>query len=151
MHSCHHSLYPLLTIDITLACRVWSWTQNLPCHLHLGATSNWWACPTEGQEMQCSLHCITGLLYCASKNVMCLLSRVSLTMYGFKNTFFMVWKMFTNVLSNSTLEKIDIWKGSGSLLLSLVHRLAGSIIIWELVGNTDSRALPCAHWIRISL
>ena len=53
--------------------------------------------------------------------------------------------MFTNVLSNSTLEKIDIWKGSGALVLSLVHRLAASVIIWELVGNTDSWALPCAH------
>ena len=106
----------------------------------------------EGPEMQCSLHCvITGLLYCASKNVTCLLSRVSLTIYQLKKFFLWYEKCSQMYFSNSPLEKIDIWKGSGSLLLSLVHRLAALVITWELVGSTDSWALPCAHWIRISL
>lgn len=39
--------------------------------------------------MQCSLHCvITGLLYCASKSVTCLLPRVNLTIYQLKTNFF---------------------------------------------------------------
>lgn len=60
--------------------------------------------------------------------------------------------MFKNVLSNSMLEKIDIWKGkSGSLLLRAWFTDSSNSITWEPVRNTDSWALPHVHWIRSSL
>lgn len=145
MYSCHHSVptanhqhhtcLPSLVLNSES-----SLTRALGSHQQLMGTHR------EGPEMQCSLHCvITGLLYCASKNVTCLLSRVSLTIYQLKKFFLWYEKCSQMYFSNSPLEKIDIWKGSGSLLLSLVHRLAALVITWELVGSTDSWALPCAH------